>query len=184
MIHANFGAVLDSCVLANHAVCDLFLRLAETPKLYVPYWNEEILKEVKNTHNKFKWPSHLSDSWQKAVREHFPESLVTGHERFMDIVKNDPKDRHVVAAACQSHSEVIVTFNLKHFPKDILAPHGVRAEHPSEFLINLYNIDGGIFVTKLVGIAENREIPVSKVLDTLSKHVPDFTEFISESAGL
>ena len=50
MIHANFGAVLDSCVLANYAVCDLFLRLAETPSLYVPHWNDEILSEVKRTH--------------------------------------------------------------------------------------------------------------------------------------
>jgi hypothetical protein len=184
MIHANFGAVLDACVLANQSVCDLFLRLAETPSLYVPHWNEEILKEVKSTHDKFKWPPNLSDSWQREVRKHFPESLVTGHERFIEIVKNDEKDRHVVAAAIQSHSETIVTFNLKHFPKEALAPHRVCAEHPGEFLINLYNIDGGIFVSKLVGIAENRGIPMSRVLNTLSKPLPDFVDFISESAGL
>lgn len=184
MTHANFGAVLDSCVLANYAVCDLFLRLAETPNLYIPYWSENILNEVKNTHAKFKWPPHLSKSWQTAVREHFPESLVFGHERFLGLIKNDPKDRHVVAVALQSHSEVIVTFNLKHFSKDVLAPHGIRAEHPSEFLINLYNIDGGVFVTKLIGIAEHRKIPVNGVLKTLSRHVPAFTEFISEAAGL
>jgi hypothetical protein len=110
--------------------------------------------------------------------------LVTGHERFIGIIKNDEKDRHVVAAAMQSHSETIVTFNLRHFPKDALAPHGICAEHPSEFLINLYNIDGGLFVSKLVGIAENREIQMSQVLDTLAKPLPDFVEFISDSAGL
>lgn len=184
MIHANFGAVLDSCVLANQSVCDLFLRLAETPSLYVPHWNELILNEVKSTHEKLNWPSNLSQSWQRAVRDHFPESLVIGHERFIEIIKNDPKDRHVVAAALQSQSETIVTFNLKHFPKEVLAPHGVCAEHPSEFLINLYNIDGGVFMAKLFGIAEKREIPVKQVLNTLSKHVPDFTEYISESAGI
>jgi predicted nucleic acid-binding protein len=183
MIHANFGAVLDACVLANHSVCDLFLRLAETPGLYVPHWNEEILREVKSTHKKLNWPQHLSESWQTEVRKHFPESLVTGHERFIAIVKNDEKDRHVVAAAIQSHSETIVTFNLKHFPTETLAPHNVCAEHPSQFLINLYNIDGGLFVSKLVAIAENREIPMSRVLNTLSKPLPDFVEFISESAA-
>lgn len=184
MIHANFGAVLDACVLANFPVCDLLLRLAETPSLYVPHWSEEILEEVKDTHARLKWPQNLAESWQKAVREHFPESLVSGHGRFCDIIKNDPKDRHVVAAAIESHSEVIVTFNLKHFPKDILASHGVCAEHPSQFLINLYNIDGGVFVSKLVGIAEHRRVPVSAVLETLSRHLPDFTEFISDCAGL
>ena len=184
MMHANFGAVVDACVLANHAVCDLFLRLAETPRLYVPHWNEEILNEVKRTHEKLKWPPDLADYWQREVRGHFPESLVSGHERLIGVVKNDPKDRHIVAAAIHSHCEVIVTFNLKHFPKDILAPHGIRAEHPSEFLINLYHIDGGVFVTKLIGIAEQRRIPIAQVLKSLSRFLPDFTEFISESAGL
>ncbi|MGO8765933.1 MAG: hypothetical protein ACLQSR_12480 [Limisphaerales bacterium] len=102
----------------------------------------------------------------------------------MDVVKNDSKDRDVVAAAIQSHSEVIVTFNLKHFPKEALSQHGIRAEHPSQFLTNLYNIDGGIFMAKLVNIAEKREIPVSGVINTLSKFVPDFTEFLTSSAGL
>jgi hypothetical protein len=184
MIHANFGAVLDSCVLANQAVCDLFLRLAETPRLYVPRWNEEILNEVKRTHAKLNWPPNLADSWQQAVRTHFPESLVVGYEKFIDVVKNDEKDRHIVATALKSHCEVVVTFNLKHFPSEILSPHTLHAEHPSEFLINLYNIDGGVFVSKLVGIAEQRQIQMSRVLGTLSKSIPDFTEFISESAGL
>lgn len=36
MLAANYRVVLDACVLANISVCDLFLRLAETPRLYVP----------------------------------------------------------------------------------------------------------------------------------------------------
>jgi len=184
MIHANFGAILDSCVLANQSVCDLFLRLAETPRLYVPRWNEEILNEVKRTHSKLNWPPNLADSWQQAVRTHFPESLIIGYEKFIDVVKNDEKDRHITATALKSHCEVIVTFNLKHFPSDILSEHNLHAEHPSEFLINLYNIDGGVFVSKLVGIAEQRQIPMNRVLGTLSKSIPDFTDFISDSVGL
>jgi hypothetical protein len=57
-------------------------------------------------------------------------------------------------------------------------------QHPSQFLTNLYNIDGGIFMAKLVSIAEKRDIPVSRVINTLSKFVPDFTEFLTSSAGL
>jgi hypothetical protein len=110
--------------------------------------------------------------------------MVTGHDRLVSLMENDAKDRHIVAAAVQSHSEVIVTFNLKHFPKEKLEKHGVCAQHPSDFLINLYTVDPGIFITKLAGIAENREIPIGRVVHTLSKFLPDLTDFLSESAGL
>jgi hypothetical protein len=119
-----------------------------------------------------------------AVREHFPEAMVTGHEIYADLAKNDPKDRHVVAAALRSNCEVVVTFNLKDFPKDVLAPCGIRAEHPSEFLMNLYNIDGGLFVAKLVGIAAHRQTELKHVIEILSKSLPDFTDFLSEALGI
>lgn len=185
MIHANFGGVIDSCVLANYPVCDLFLRLAETPRLYVPHWSEQILNEVRRTHvEKLQWPEGLADSFQNAVRTNFPEAMVSGYEPYAEIVKNHPKDRHVAAAALQSKCEVIVTFNLKDFPREALTCHGIRAEHPSEFLINLYHIDGGVFVSKLVGIATQRQIDLKRAIETLSKSLPIFTDFLSECLGI
>src|SRR5439155_24300291 len=49
MRRADFRVVLDACVLAPANVCDLLLNLAETPRLYVPIWSEEILAEVRRT---------------------------------------------------------------------------------------------------------------------------------------
>ena len=46
---ANYRVVLDACVLANHGVCDLFLRLAERPRLYSPKWSQRILEEASQT---------------------------------------------------------------------------------------------------------------------------------------
>jgi predicted nucleic acid-binding protein len=40
---------------------------------------------------------------------------VTGHEPLIAAMKNDEKDRHVVAAAVKAGAQVIVTSNLKHF---------------------------------------------------------------------
>ena len=39
----------------------------------------------------------------------FPESLVTDHESLIAGMKNDPKDRHVGAAAVKAGAQVIVT---------------------------------------------------------------------------
>ncbi len=47
------------------------------------------------------------------MRDAFPEALVTGHEWLIDSMPNDPKDRHVVAAAVKAGAQVIVTINLK-----------------------------------------------------------------------
>ncbi len=56
------------------------------------------------------------------------ESLIPG------LILPDPNDRHVLAAAITAEADVIVTFNLKDFPAAMLAPHGVEAQHPDEFL--------------------------------------------------
>ncbi len=66
----------------------------------------------------------------------FPEAMVTGHESMVDSMENDPKDRHVLAAAVHSDCEVVVTFNLQDFPASALAPHGLVAVHPDGFLLD------------------------------------------------
>ncbi len=77
-MNANLRAVLDACVLANFGLCDLFLTLAETPPLYQPLWNREILNEVQRTQaGKLGWPEALSNSWREAVESAFPEAMVT-----------------------------------------------------------------------------------------------------------
>jgi hypothetical protein len=50
---------------------------------------------------------------------------------------NDPKDRHVLAAAVAADAEVIVTTNLKDFSDEHLDKWGVEAQHPDDFLTDL-----------------------------------------------
>ena len=38
---ADFGALLNANVLANFALCDLLLRLAETQRLYIPFFSND-----------------------------------------------------------------------------------------------------------------------------------------------
>jgi hypothetical protein len=52
----------------------------------------------------------------------FPDALVTRYESLIDGMTNDPKDRHVLAAAVRANAEVLVTFNISDFPESALKP--------------------------------------------------------------
>jgi predicted nucleic acid-binding protein len=117
-MQADFPVVLDACVLANSGVCDLFLRLAETPRLYLPRWSGMILDEVKRTQTtklKRVFPVDLAEHWRQEVTASFPEAMIEGFEHLLPQVTNYSKDRHVLAAAIQGGVPLIVTFNLRHF---------------------------------------------------------------------
>jgi hypothetical protein len=59
---------------------------------------------------------------------------------------HDPDDRHVLAAAIVGRADVIVTANLKDFPAEALAPHGIEAQHPDTFLIHQRSLSEHLFL--------------------------------------
>ena len=54
---------------------------------------------------------------------------------------NQPKDRHVLAAAVRAQAEIIVTYNKEDFPAGALAPYSISGQGPSAFLKSLYDLD-------------------------------------------
>ena len=67
-----------------------------------------------------------------------PDALVSGYEDLIDgLTLPDADDRHVLAAAIRCGASVIVTFNERDFPKDLLAAYGVEVQHPDEFIDDL-----------------------------------------------
>jgi predicted nucleic acid-binding protein len=132
---ANYRVVLDACVLANHGICDLFLRLAERPRLYSPIWSNEILDETTRTHvTKLNWPQDLADHWRNEVQKHFAEALIEDASCLEPVLINDVKDRHVLATAIRAGATTIVTFNLRDFSATALAPWEIQAVHPAELV--------------------------------------------------
>jgi len=92
--------VLDACVLANFSLCDLLLRLAETPQLFEPKWSDEIIAETLRTlENTLGWPRSLAVHLEAELRANFREAWIQGHETLIPPMMNDEKDRHVSAAA-------------------------------------------------------------------------------------
>jgi predicted nucleic acid-binding protein len=117
---SRYVALLDTCVLAPMPVMDTLLRLAEEPAFYVPKWSPGIIQELQRTlKDKFHYSPEQVRRKIEAMESAFPSALVTGHENLIDSMKNDPKDRHVLAAAVKCGSQAIVSDNVKHFPPGV-----------------------------------------------------------------
>jgi hypothetical protein len=85
--------------------------MSEAPRLYLPKWSQTIMDEVtRNLISKWKMPPEKAHRREAELRRHFPEAWVDGFESLIDGMNNDPGDRHVLAAAVRSHSELIVTY--------------------------------------------------------------------------
>lgn len=180
MSKANLRVLLDACVLAPAGICDLLLSLAETPRLYVPVWSEDILAEVRRTHiAKLGWPEQLADYWQEEVRRSFPEARVDGYEPLIAACQNHEKNRHVLAAAIKAGVGLIVTSNLRHFPVKSLEPWNLSAMDPANYLITLYTMEPGVMLSKLASIARRRGISPQEALARLGKALLSFARHVA-----
>jgi hypothetical protein len=162
-------------------LADTLLRMAETPRLYLPKWSDETLHEVtRNLIGKWNKTEEQAKKREDALRKYFPEATVSGCEHLIPAMKNDPKDRHILAAAVASGTKLIVTYNSKHFPKDCLEPYEIECQGPSTFLISLYDLDPGIVVQKLGEQAQNISYSLEHLLIILRVNVPGFVAFFCE----
>jgi hypothetical protein len=183
-MRADYRIFIDACVLANFGVCDLLLRLSEPPRLIVPHWSAEVLAETRRTQvQKLGWPPELADSFQTKAREAFPDAEVTGYESLLPALQNDPKDRHVLAAAIRGNCPLILTFNLRHFPAEALQPWAICASHPQDYLLILYEMEPQQLTACLGEIAGKRGIEVQDVLIRLGKTLPAFSQRLLDGLG-
>ena len=182
---SDLVAVLDTCVLFPASLRDTLLRLAETPRQYIPKWSGRILEELARnlTGNRKLSPekiAHLIGQMQR----HFPEAEVTEYEKLIGAMTNDPKDRHVAAAAVQSRAQIIVTFNLKDFPAASLSEWDIEVHHPDEFLINILSYHPNSVVSKLRDQATTIGRTLPELLRTLGAGVPRFAAEVASGLGL
>lgn len=135
---ARYTALLDANTLYPAPVRDLLLTLA-VAGLYSARWTSQIQNE---------WVARLSqkrpeiaDRLPRVValmNQAIPDCLVTNYERLIAGIDDlpDAGDRHVLAAAIQGHADAIVTFNLKHFPADVVSKYDIEVQHPDDFAMN------------------------------------------------
>lgn len=174
MIDASFKVVLDANVLFPYALRDTLLRAAQRA-WYQPYWSDAILAEMTtNLVAKGKVTEEKAMRLRAKMEEHFAEAMITGHEQYVEILENDPKDRHVVAVAVRAGAELIVTGNLRDFRP---LPDGIEAKRPGAFLVDLLDLHPSSMIDLLRQQAESTRNPAhtfEQLLEGLSKTVPDF----------
>lgn len=184
-MRSDYRVVLDACVLIPMPLADTLLRMAEEPRLYLPRWPQKIMEEVtRNLVLKWGMPPEKAERREVELRRHFPEAWVEGHELLIPVMNNDPGDHHVLAAAVHSRSDLIVTYNRKDFPAESLAPWGIEVQGPSAFLRGLYDLDAGLFVSKLHEQAACIQVNLPQLLRLLKKNVPAFVAYFCQQEGL
>ncbi|HEY6560445.1 MAG TPA: PIN domain-containing protein [Polyangiaceae bacterium] len=137
MLVAPFKVVLDANVLYPFTLRDTLLRAASEGFFQI-YWSAEILDEaIRNLIASTTITAAQGARLRQTMEKAFPEAEVSGYEPFIVGMQNDPKDRHVVAAAVKAGAQVIVTMNLRDFAP---LPDGLEAQSPDEFLSNAREI--------------------------------------------
>ncbi|MEG4029736.1 MULTISPECIES: PIN domain-containing protein [unclassified Microcoleus] len=133
----KLSVVLDACVLFPMYLRDTLLSTADEG-LYLPYWSQKILDEaIDNLIGGGKLSQEKAKNLENQIKLAFPEAMVEVPVGLEEAMTNDPKDRHVLAAAVTAGADIIVTNNLKDFRENDLAPWNIIAQSPDEFLSDL-----------------------------------------------
>ncbi len=89
--------------------------------------------------------------------KYFSEALMDESSFLEPILVNDEKDRYVLATAIRAGGAHDRFFILRDFGSSSLAPWGVQAVHPADYLITLHTIAPDVVVAKLDEMVRDRQ---------------------------
>ena len=139
---SNFTALYDACVLYPAPLRDLLMHLALSD-LFRAKWtaaiHEEWMRSVLRDRPDLR--REQLERTRDLMNAHVRDCLVIDYEDLTSaITLPDEDDRHVLAAAIRARADVIVTFNLRDFPDELLKKYGIVAQHPDEFISHLLDL--------------------------------------------
>jgi predicted nucleic acid-binding protein len=136
-------AFLDANVLYPPTLRSVLLELAHAD-LYAARWSDEVHREWMRSlaEKRPTLPAAVIQRARDLMEAHIGDVSVRGYEPLIaTLALPDLDDRHVLAAAIHGKASVIVTANLKDFPREALATHGITALHPDAFVLSLLAAD-------------------------------------------
>lgn len=173
-MNSHFTVVYDACVLFPAPMRDLLMWLALTD-VFRARWSNQIHEEWISSLLKER-PDLSRETLERTrtfMNSNVRDCLVTGYEGLIDSIQlPDPGDRHVVAAAIHCGATLIVTANIKDFPAEKLGPYNLEAQHPDDFIFNLFDLHPAAVVQAVAQqrrSLKNPPKPVGDFLDTLLK---------------
>jgi predicted nucleic acid-binding protein len=144
---STFTAFFGANVFYGALLRSLILHLAQT-KLFRARWSDAVHEEWVRSLLKNRPDLAAEDlaNTRRMMDEAVLDALVTGYAPLIPAMDlPDPDDRHILAAAVVCKASCIVTFNLTDFPPERLAPYGLHAVHPDDFLLDVESIDPATF---------------------------------------
>ncbi len=133
------GVVLDACVIFPGSLRDTLLRLAAA-KIYKLWLTDQIIEEMRTNLVEKKHITEKQGQYLVSqIRGYFKSDFLTQHTLLIHLMPVNEKDRHVLAAAVASGSQIIVTQNLKDFPQSLLKQFEVEALSADDFLARLFS---------------------------------------------
>ena len=171
---ATFAAFYDANILYPAELRNLLMHLAMTG-LFRAKWSAEVHEEWINNLliNRPDLNRVQLERTRDLMNKHAIDALVTGYEDLIPGLQlPDPGDRHVLAAAIRGRADVIVTMNLKDFPKAVLDSFGIEAQPPDEFILHLLGLSPGTVLSAAQAHRQSLKNPPkaeSEYLETLER---------------
>jgi PIN domain len=164
-------AFLDANVIRGQQTTDVLLSLASR-RVFEPRWTQNVIDEMRRNR-----PPGLSeaaiDKRITMMNKAFPRAMTEAPpQELQDRMQADSKDKHVLAGAVQSGSEVLVTDNLKDFNAPTSGPDAMRVESLNQFLNRKLDEDPERVQAGLQSMVNrNRRDPrtMSALIDTMAE---------------
>ncbi len=171
MIHSiRFTCVLDTNVIYPIEIRDLLFWLAYFD-LYTPKWSIHIFDEWADVMKRKGVDEKEVIKRIEKANQAFPDALVNNYKSLIETLDlPDEKDRHVLAAAIKINANVIVTNNLKDFPKDYLATFGLKAKNADDFITDIIDLNPEEAVKAFKKLVLNRRNPDLDEFEILDRY--------------
>lgn len=172
---ASFVVFYDANVFYPAELRSFLMYLAVT-RLFRAKWSASVHEQwiSKLLQNRTDLTREKLERTRALIDLHVVDGLVTGYEHLIPgLLLPDPNDRHVLAAAIRGRADVIVTMNLKDFPRESLAPFGLEVQHPDEFILRLLDIAPGTVIGAAREHQQSMKNPpksIPEYLDVLERH--------------
>lgn len=136
------------------------LMVAARTEVFRVLWTDDILDECGcNLIKDGRATQDNMDCMSTVMKRLYPDATVTGYHHLIPSMLCQEKDRHVLAAAVVGKADVIVTYNIKDFPKESVEPHGIEVQDPDEFVRNVLDLEPGAFTELFRDNARRRHKP-------------------------